>query len=147
MEIKKEVLDGDILLNAGCGDGWFDHYLKLKFKELINIGIWSWGHKRLYSAKELKNKFALKVVKIKYLSHAIVGLFESAYLSIFLQRFTKNDPKNKAEVSNDLSRIKKSVEYKPPTILCKFRDIVIWFDDKIFQNSKKSVGIMIIFQK
>ncbi|MBW3018034.1 class I SAM-dependent methyltransferase, partial [Candidatus Woesearchaeota archaeon] len=195
-EVAKEINNPDKLLNAGCGDGLFDYFLKKKVKNLVSfdinegdiqiakalnpdkkityyigtaekvpynsdtfdciicvdvlehikedmraikelvrvlkkkgkliitvpsknfpltydpinyvlnrmgtklrMGIWGWGHERLYTPKELANKVNLKIVKTKYLSHPIIGIVENSYVNSLLQRFTKNDPKNQAKIN------------------------------------------------
>jgi SAM-dependent methyltransferase len=118
-----------------------------RFGKRLKIGAWGWGHERLYTAKALEEKFGLKVVKTKYLSHAIVGLLENGYLNSFAQRFIKNDPRNRRKVRVNIEAIKRSVYYKPPKWLTKIRDFIIWFDTEICCRSEKSVGIMQVFQK
>jgi SAM-dependent methyltransferase len=123
------------------------NYIVNRFGKLIRIGIWSWGHKRLYTAKTLKEKFGLRVIRTRHLSHTLVGLVENGYINSFAQRFTKNDPKNRARVSRNLEAIKKSVYYRPPIWLTKIRDFIIRFDSRLFCNSKASIGIMQVFEK
>jgi 2-polyprenyl-3-methyl-5-hydroxy-6-metoxy-1,4-benzoquinol methylase len=244
IEVIKEVDNPDKLLNAGCGDGFFDYFLKKKAKNIVSfdlnkgdiqiakiinpennidysigsienircksnffdciicvdvlehlkndkkaikelirvlkkggkliittpsknfpftydpinyilnriglrlkIGIWAWGHERLYAPKELIKKFNLNVIKVKYLSYSLASFFENSYINSCLQRLTKNDPKNQSKINKNINKIKESVKYKPPKILIKIRDLIIFLDKKLFSKSKKSIGIMIIFEK
>jgi len=123
------------------------NYILNKFRLKLNIGIWGWGHERLYTFNILKNKVGLKMIKRKRLSYSIAGLCENSYISNFLQRFTKNDPKNKGQIRVDFNKIKNSVFYTPPFILTRIRDAIIYLDKMILFNSKKSVGLMVIFEK
>ncbi|MCK4669667.1 MAG: class I SAM-dependent methyltransferase [Nanoarchaeota archaeon] len=123
------------------------NYILNRFGKKLKIGIWGWGHERLYRGTELPNKVNLKVVKIKYMCHALTGVVENGYVNNFLQRFVKNDPKNQAKVSKNIKKIKKSVDYKLPKLFTNIRDLVIWADRKIFSTSKESICIMAIFEK
>lgn len=118
-----------------------------KFGKKVKIGTWGWGHERLYTVETLKDKVGLKFVKVEYLSGAIVGLTENSYLNSFLQRFTKNDPLNRAGVSSQLDRVSRSVKYKAPSFLLKIRDLIILLDDLFLSKSRKSIGIMAVFEK
>ncbi len=113
----------------------------------MRIGVWGWGHKRLYTAETLEAKFGPRAIRTKHLSHTLVGLVENGYINSFAQRFTKNDPKNRARLRSNLEAIKKSVYYKPPKWLAKIRDFIIRFDNRLFCNSKASIGIMQVFEK
>lgn len=123
------------------------NYILNLFRKKLKIGIWGWGHQRLYTFKALRKKIGLNVIKEMRLSHSLVGFFENGYINSFLQKFTKNDPLNQGKVSSNIHKIKKSVYYKPPRILIKIRDIIIKWDKFIFSRSKRSIGIMVVFKK
>jgi len=123
------------------------NYILNRFGKFMRIGIWSWGHQRLYTAETLQQKFGLTPIRTKLLSHTLVGLLENGYLNSFAQRFTKTDPKNRDRVRSNLEAIKKSVYYKPPKWLTKIRDFIIRFDNRLFYSSKASIGIMQVFEK
>ena len=126
------------------------NYVLNIFGKKLKIGIWGWGHERLYTFKTLKKKVGLKVIKNVRLSSSLVGLFENGYLNSFLQKFTKNDPLNQDKVSPNPQKIKKiknSVYYKPPKWLTKIRDFIIKWDKLIFAHSQESIGIMVVFKK
>lgn len=118
-----------------------------KFGKKMKIGAWGWGHERLYTVEALKKKVGLRLVKAEYLSGAIVGLTENSYLNSFLQRFTKNDPLNREGVSRQFDRVARSVNYRAPSFLLAIRDLIILLDDLFFSKSRKSVGIMAVFEK
>jgi hypothetical protein len=113
----------------------------------LKMGIWGWGHERLYTFKKLEKRVGLKVVKRRRLTRSLCCFFENSYIASFLQKFIKNDPKNQAKVSLNIDKVKKSVFYKLPKTLTTIRDIIIKLDNKIFSNSKESVIIMVVFEK
>ena len=123
------------------------NYILNRFGKKIPIGIWGWGHERLYSIRELESKINLKLTKAGYLSKSLVGLLENSYINSIFQKFTKNDPQNQQQVTNHISRTAKTVKYDAPTILLKIRDIIILLDDLLCSKSRKSIGIMAVFEK
>lgn len=146
--LKKE---GKLIITIPSKDFPFSYdpinYILKRFGKKINAGAWSWGHERLYSVEDLEKKVRLKVLGIKYLSYSLVGFIENSYINSELQKFTKNDPNNRVRVSKDIEKIKKTVEYKAPKFLTRARDLIIWLDRKFFFGSKKSIGILLVFQK
>ena len=123
------------------------NYVLNRLGRKLKMGIWGWGHERLYTFSLLEKRIGLKVVKRKRFPFSLVSFFENSYNSSFLSKFVKNDPKNQDKVSLDPDKIKKSVFYKLPKILIKIRDIIIKLDYKLFFNSKNSVEIMVVFEK
>lgn len=75
-----------------------------RFNKHIPIGIWSWGHVRLYSKKGINsflNKNGFKIIKIEKRSHAFVGLvfnyFPWIITHIFRSIFKRSQKKSKKE--------------------------------------------------
>ena len=123
------------------------NYVLNRMGTKIKIGIWGWGHERLYTYNLLEKRIGLKVIKRQRFPFLLVSFFENSYLASLLSRFVKNDPKNQDKVSLDAEKIKKSVFYELPKTLVKIRDLIIKWDYKLFCNSKKSVEIMVVFEK
>ena len=123
------------------------NYVLNRLGRKLKMGIWGWGHERLYTFSLLEKRVGLKVIKRKRFPFSLVSFFESSYTSSFLSRFVKNDPKNQDKVNLDVDKIKRSVFYKLPKILVKIRDFIIKLDNKLFLNSRKSVEIMVVFEK
>lgn len=123
------------------------NYVLNRLGRKLKMGIWGWGHERLYTFSLLEKRVGLKVVKRKCFTFSLASFFENSYNSAFLSRFVKNDPKNQDKVSLDIDKIKKTAFYKLPKILIKIRDFIIKLDYKLFHNSRKSVDIMVIFEK
>ena len=123
------------------------NYILNRLGRKLKMGIWGWGHERLYTFRLLEKKIGLKVVKRKCFTFSLASFFENSYNSAFLSRFVKNDPKNQEKVSSDIDKIKKTAFYKLPQTLIKIRDFIIKLDNKLFINSKRSVDIMVVFEK
>lgn len=119
------------------------------FKKHIPIGLWGFGHCRLYSVSELSKKlkkYNLQPIKKSYMLHFFCGIFENYYIINILQVFTKSDPKNQEKKNNKLM-VKKLLFKEPPKILQAVRDTIMKCDNLLFKNSKKSLGIMIVAKK
>ena len=123
------------------------NYALNKFGKKLRIGIWGWGHERLYTIREVEKRTNLKLMKTEYLSKSLVGLLENSYLSSLLQRFTKNDPGNQGRIGKHVNRTKKTVNYEIPGFFSVIRDVIIGLDRVLCRRSVKSVGIMVIFRK
>lgn len=74
------------------------------FEKHIAIGMWGWGHLRLYSEKEINfllNKNGFRIIKIEKRSHAFVGLvfnyFPWIITHIFRPIFKRSQKKSKKE--------------------------------------------------
>ena len=50
-------------------------------------------------------------------------------------------------IQKNIDKIKKTIAYELPEYLKRIRDLIIWLDDKICHNSKKCIGIMVVFEK
>lgn len=104
------------------------------FNKHLPIGIWGFGHKRIYSYNKLrllleKNKF--KIERTEYLNHYLVGLIEN-YVSTLM--------KNQI----DYTQIKKS---KFVSLILPVTNFICKLDKKLFYKSKTSIGIMVLAKK
>jgi ubiquinone/menaquinone biosynthesis C-methylase UbiE len=119
------------------------------FRIHLPIGLWGFGHFRLYTVKKLSEKLLshkLKPIKVSYMLHFFCGIFENYYLVNIMQIFTKSDPNNQSKKSNKMM-IKGLLEKEPPKLLQKIRDTIMNVDYLLSKKSKKSVGIMIVAKK
>ena len=123
------------------------NYVLNKFGKKLRIGIWGWGHERLYTIREMERKAALKLIKTEYLSKSLVGLAENSYVNSLFQRFTKTDPGNQARIGKHVNRTAKTVKYEIPAVFSFIRDVIIALDQTLCRGSAKSVGIMAVFKK
>ena len=123
------------------------NYVLNKFGKKLRIGIWGWGHERLYTIREIERKANLKLMKTEYLSKSLVGLLENGYVNSLLQKFTKSDPGNQGRIGRHVNRTAKTVNYKLPGFLSVIRDGIIELDRELCRRSVKSVGIMAVFKK
>ena len=118
------------------------------FKVHIPIGLWGFGHFRLYSSGGLSKKLAdngLKPIKIEHMLHSFCGLFENYYLVNLFQIFTKSDPRNQTEKNKFM--VKSLLNKQPPKLLAGIRDLIIDVDSWLFKNRKTSLGILIKARK
>jgi SAM-dependent methyltransferase len=123
------------------------NYVLNKFGKKLRIGIWGWGHERLYTTREVEGKTGLKLIKTDYLSKSLVGLFENSYVNSLFQKFTKNDPGNRAYTGRHVDRTAKTVKYEIHAAFSLIRDVIIGLDRALCHKSTRSVGIMAVFRK
>lgn len=119
---------------------WF---LERLFARHVGIGIWGFGHVRLYRAEELQallERHGFRVRETRHLTHWLAGGIEG-YWSTLLQRFVKVDAKN---LGRKGKRIKPLNAPKPLLALTAF---VCWLDDLLFRGSKTSIGLMVLAEK
>ncbi|MFW9876682.1 MAG: class I SAM-dependent methyltransferase [Candidatus Thorarchaeota archaeon] len=126
------------------------NYILQKFNTHIPLGLWGFGHERLYTKDNLirllqKNKF--KILHTKKTLHYLTGIFENYYLINLLQPLTKSDPKNKGEKLRDREILIKRVKKKPPRFLLSSVKNLIKLDNFLFKNSKRSLGILVRAKK
>lgn len=120
------------------------------FNRHLPIGIWGFGHLRLYTMKQLETLFqkvGLKPKKRLYLLHFFCGLFENYYLINLLQPLTKSDPKNLDQVDEPKNRPSEFAFAQPPQVLRSIRDAIMHIDHMLCGKSKKSLGIFLQVQK
>lgn len=104
------------------------------FNTHLPIGIWGFGHKRIYSYDKLKyllEKNGFKIEKKEYLNHYLAGLSEN-YISTFMRGPT----------DYKLAERSKFVDFMLP-----ITDFVCRLDKALFSKSKTSIGIMVLAKK
>lgn len=120
------------------------------FNRHLPIGLWGFGHLRLYSEDDLKNILAsagFKVLLTERMLHFFCGIFENYYLVNLIQPLTKHDPKNLDKASLEKKRKPKLIDKDPPKLLTWIRDIFMGADYRLFKKSKKSLGILVVARK
>ncbi len=124
------------------------NFILNRFGKKLKIGAWAWGHERLYSIAELRDRVSLRLVKWKLLSGPLVGLLENGYLNSLLQRFTKNDPKNRTALTRRSGNVYRAAQYHVPYYLERFRDLLIRADRFLFPSiNSHSIGLFMVFEK
>jgi SAM-dependent methyltransferase len=111
------------------------NYFLKRFKSHLSIGVWGFGHKRVYNIKKLEKlleKNGFKIKKIKFLTHFLAGFFEN-YLSEILR------PLSESRLEKILSSL---VRYFLP-----ITKLIVHLDNKFFLNDAQGVEIMIIAHK
>jgi ubiquinone/menaquinone biosynthesis C-methylase UbiE len=115
------------------------------FKKNIPIGIWAWGHKRLYTEKQIKNLLAsngFKIVKYERRSHFLVALFVNyiPYITnyIIIPIMKAIGLKRKAKFKTK-ARVEKSLAYR-------FYNFINNIDKKNFSNSS-SINLCFVAKK
>ncbi len=119
-----------------------NYFLGLFFKRHVPIGIWGFGHLRIYDIKQIKEmleKEGFKIEKEEYLSHYLAGIFEN-YLSTLLQPFLKFSPSDRSKEGRRSEVLKKR---DAPEFFKKIIRTLVNLDEKIFKNSKTSVGLLV----
>ncbi|MDO8646847.1 MAG: class I SAM-dependent methyltransferase [Candidatus Diapherotrites archaeon] len=117
-----------------------NYLLEKVFGKHIGIGIYGFGHERIFSFEELKElleKNGFKIQEAKFLNHYFAGLCEN-YLSTILQPLFKSDPKNRQAKKEFIGS-----KEKPPKILEGIVKAILKVDELLFKNSKTSVGMMV----
>lgn len=125
------------------------NYILEKFGKHLPIGLWGFGHKRLYMMDELKNLFdEFKVLDERRMLHFFSGIFEQYYIVNLLQPFTKSNRMNREDFEKkNIEKLKKRADKNPAKFLLKARDFIMNIDHKLFKNSKKSLGILLYLEK
>lgn len=112
-------------------------------KRHMPIGVWGFGHVRLYNNKDMINLLkGFKVKKIMKDPHVLTAFIENYYLVNLLQPSLKPDPKNKERSLKNIKILKKRVLSKPPRFLIQIRDLVIKLDNYFYKD--KDIGINLI---
>jgi len=129
-----------------------NYVLKVAGGRHLPFGMWGFGHRRLYdvgSLSEMVERAGLGVCGITYISHALVGLIENAYLLNVVQPLTKSSAANRPlgvdSESGGLWRKLGTVE--PPAFLKAVRDCLLRLDKAVFGNSASSINVMVSAQK
>ncbi len=118
----------------------------------LPLGMWGFGHRRLYEVESLCDLLAdagVAVRGITRMSFWLVGLIENAYLLNVVQPLTKSSAGNlplgvDAQSGGAWQRLG-SVE--PPGFLEAVRDAVMRLDGSLFGKSRRSINFMVSAQK
>ncbi|QQG38508.1 MAG: class I SAM-dependent methyltransferase [Candidatus Woesearchaeota archaeon] len=120
-----------------------NYILMRLFSTHIPIGLWGFGHVKLYNRKDMENLLVgFKIQGTFNAPHVLTGLIENYYLTNILQPITKSDPKNKERSSKDIKTLRKRVLAPPPKLLTQVRDFFINLDNYFYKN--KPIGINLI---
>jgi ubiquinone/menaquinone biosynthesis C-methylase UbiE len=129
-----------------------NYILEGLFKRHLPIGLWGFGHLRLYKINNLvgilKN-IGFKNFKIRRMLHFFCGIFEQYYLVNLIQPLTKSSALNRAgEVDKrKIEKLKKRARLKPSRFFTFIRDLIMNIDYLLFKNSKKSLGFLVYCEK
>jgi 2-polyprenyl-3-methyl-5-hydroxy-6-metoxy-1,4-benzoquinol methylase len=129
-----------------------NYFLESAAGRHVPVGMWGFGHRRLYSVESLcamLETAGLDVCGVSRISHALVGLIENAYLLNMVQPLTKSSAANRplgveAE-SKGLWRRLGSVE--PPGFLLALRDSLIRADKALLGSSWRSINLLVSARK
>lgn len=128
-----------------------NYTLERLFKFHIPVGLWGFGHLRLYDLDETINnlkKLNFSDFKTKRMLHFFAGIFEQYYIVNLIQPLTKSNPLNKASFNlKRIEKLKQRASKQPPKFLIGLRGLLINIDYKLFKNSEKSLGILIRARK
>jgi 2-polyprenyl-3-methyl-5-hydroxy-6-metoxy-1,4-benzoquinol methylase len=129
-----------------------NYLLELLVGRHLPLGMWGFGHRRLYKVESLCRLLAdagVAAQGITRMSFWLVGLIENAYLLNVVQPFTKssagNLPLGVDAQSEGAWRRLASVE--PPRILETVRDAVMRLDKALFGSSRWSINFMVSAEK
>jgi len=106
------------------------NFVLQRFGKPLPFGLWGFGHKRLFTASELKKKLLHAGFSLQRLDgklHFFAGIFENYYLLNLLQPFTKTSPSNTAKAK----KAKPSVSGDAPSFFTGLRDSIIKTDSRI----------------
>lgn len=122
-----------------------NYFLMRLSNKHIPIGVWGFGHIKLYDSEDMiKLLKGFKVKKIIKDPHMLTALIENYYLMNILQPLTKSNPKNQEKSLKDVKTLKKRILSKPPLFLIKLRDLFIKLDNFFYGN--KEIGINMIVE-
>jgi 2-polyprenyl-3-methyl-5-hydroxy-6-metoxy-1,4-benzoquinol methylase len=118
----------------------------------LPLGIWGFGHRRLYreeSLCDLLKGAGVAACRITRMSFWLVGLIENAYLLNIVQPFTKSSAGNlplgvDAQAGGVWQEL---VSIEPPAALTAVRDLLIRLDGSLFGGSRRSVNLMVSAEK
>jgi len=111
----------------------------------LPIGLWGFGHLRLYSLAGLEAKLraaGFEVMRQRLLTRYLAGLCEN-YLSTLLQFLVKPDASNRGRQGEAPIRPKPLAD----NVFVRLASALVRFDERLFRDSKTSVGIMLLARK
>lgn len=138
---------GRLLISVPSADFPFTYdpinFLLKKSGKHLPIGIWSFGHLRIYNAQDLKSLLedvGFETEQIIFLTHALAAFFEN-YLSTIFQGFaTREKVRRHVKAPLGIAAYFYRLGYM---ITAKINS----FDSKLLAKSHTSVGFMIVARK
>jgi SAM-dependent methyltransferase len=120
------------------------NFMLKRFNKHLPIGIWGFGHKRIYSFEHLKSlleKYKFNIAQTRYLTHDFAAFFEN-YLSTIFGWVAVREKKggHRADTS---SRVRRFI-YQCGYNITKTLNSV---DNRLFDNISRSVGMAISARK
>lgn len=120
------------------------------FKKRLPIGLWGFGHLRLYSDGDMRGLLedsGFDILKVQRMLHFFCGIFENYYIVNLLQPLTKHDRLNLDRFYYDKIKKPRLIDKNPPKILEGIRNLIMGIDSVLFKNSKKSLGLLMVAKK
>jgi SAM-dependent methyltransferase len=129
-----------------------NYLLEIATGRHLPIGMWGFGHRRLYRVQslcDLLEGVGLTIVGVTRMSYSLVGLIENAYLLNIAQPFSKSSASNLAlGTEADSSGVwRRLVVLEPPALLEAMRDLGIRLDKAFFDGSLSSINFLVRAQK
>jgi 2-polyprenyl-3-methyl-5-hydroxy-6-metoxy-1,4-benzoquinol methylase len=129
-----------------------NYLLELATGRHLRLGIWGFGHRRLYSVEslcQLLEDAGLVVREVTRMCFTLVGLFENAYLLNLVQPLTKSSAANlPLGVDAELGGLWRRLgTLEPPSILTAVRDGLTRLDEAIFGQASASINFLVSAQK
>jgi len=108
-------------------------------KKHVKIGMWGFGHLRLYTREEVEDLLrssGLEIVKVEYLNHYLSGLFENYLSSIFsgLLKTRSRRTVRRKKMHGTKNGLPSAVE--------KIMEKILTADEELFGGSKTSIGML-----
>lgn len=129
-----------------------NYLLEITTGRHLAIGMWGFGHRRLYKVETLcalLEDVGLIIVGVTQICYSLVGLIENAYLLSIVQPFSKSGGGNLALGMEDDPRgvWRKVIALEPPALLKTVRDLGIRVDKALFDASHSSINFLIRAEK
>ncbi len=124
----------------------YDPINRLLGRRAIPQGAYAFGHEYLVDPESFKSwaeEYGLEVLEEKNLSGYLIAFLEMYWTGLIQKLFKEN-------AGNISGEKEKMVKLRPSTkepLFVKLTDAVIWLDDKLFNNSRYSVGKGFVVRK
>ena len=129
-----------------------NHLLKSITGRHLPLGMWGFGHRRLYSVEslcDLLDGAGFAVNRVVRMSYSLVGFVENSYLLNIVQPLTKSSASNLALGAEAEPRgvWRKLTRLEPPGFLKAARDLGMRLDSVLFDGSLRSINFLVRAQK
>ncbi len=129
-----------------------NYLLEMTTGRHLRIGMWGFGHRRLYRVEslcDLLKDVGLTIGGVVRMSYSLVGLVENSYLLNIVQPFSKSSASNLPLGTDADSRgmWRKVIVLEPPPLLKAVRDLGIRLDKALFDGSLSSVNFLVRAQR